>query len=335
MKKIFDKIFWNMDNKAIFMIFLTIILVGHFLNWHWKHKNFYFNHYFLMCMLLIEIFMLKKIIKENKQTKKLLSDCQETEVYSSFVTKEKNFINYFVNNLISTVLVIVYIFSMYMVGCLEFTATGLLFGLVGALVFYLGIQTYLQYLSLLYFAYDLKNLDIKKYFFYSPALTEWVEQLAREFHLIEKWFIILGSMYSIIYAVNLPKGTFILKSSLLINTPCNFLFYLTWIGIILLFVIAIPSFIFLSRQFIKDCIYLCKRKSINIIKGQINMLSYHSTEEDLKMIDMKIKVINEITNSQCYPLKYSRSIFDNAYTIIFSIITSVSPFISIFKQFIS
>lgn len=334
MKKIFDKILLKINNKIIFMCFSIIILSGHILNLYCEHKNFYFNQYFLICMLILEIYILKKIKKENEKTQKLLSECQEIEVYSSFIAKQKNFVKNVVNDTISFVLVVFYIFSMYMVGCLDYTKTGFFFGLLGALIFYLGIQSYFQYLSLLYFAYDLKNLEIKKYFFYSPALTEWVEQLAREFNVIEKWFLILGSMYSIIYAVNLPPGTFVLSDSLLINTPCNFLFYLTWIGIIILFVIAIPSFIFLSRLFIKDCIYMCKRKSINTIKKQINMLSQQSTEEDLKMIDMKIKLINEITNSECYPLKYSRTIFDNAYTIFFSIITSVSPLISIIEQFI-
>lgn len=223
---------------------------------------------------------------------------------------------------------------MYMVECLEYTATGFFFGLIGALVFYMGIQTYFQYLSLLYFAYDLKNINIENYFFYSPALTEWVEQLAYEFSVIEKWFLILGSMYSIIYAVNLPKGAVVFKGNLSVHTACNFLFYITWIGIIILFVIAIPSFIFFSRRFVKDCIYSCKRKSINKIKRQIKMLSYQSTEEDLKMIDMKIKLINEINNSESYPLKFSHTIFDNIYTIFFSVITSVSPLFSIIKQFI-
>lgn len=322
----------NINNKTILICLCIMILGGHCLNLFWNHKNFYFNLYFLICMLLLEIFILRRIKNENQKTKKLLSESQETEVYSSFTTKEKKFISDGINNTVSSLLVIFYIFSMYMVGCLEYTATGVFFGLLGALIFYLGIQSYFQYLSLLYFTYDLKNLDIKKYFFYSPALTEWVEQLAQEFNIVEKWFLILGSMYSIIYAVNLPKGAVVLNDCLYINTPCNFLFYLTWIGIIILFVIAIPFFIFLSRHLIKDCIYTCKRKSINIIKNQINMLSYQSTENDLKMIDMKIKLINEITNSECYPLKYSNTIFDNMYTIFFSIITSVSPLLSIIEQ---
>lgn len=334
MKKLFDNIFSKINFKNMFVSLLIIIIIGHLLNWNWSHKYFCFNQYFLVCMLIVQIIMLKTIKSENDKIKKLLSDTQEMEVYGSFIAKEKGVIHNTPNNIISTFLVVVYIFSMYQVGCLEYTLTGCFFGMIGALVFYIGIQTYLQYISLIYFAYDLKNLDIKKYFFYCPALTEWIEQLAHEFNVVEKWFLMLGTMYSIIYAVNLPKGTFVLKNSLSIQTSCNFLFYVTWIGIIVLFVLAIPSFIILSRHFIKECVYLCKRKSINAIKNQIKLLSYQSTENDLKMINMQIALINEISMSEKYPLKYNHTVFDNVYTIIFSITTLLSPLMSIIKQFI-
>lgn len=335
MKKLFDKIFSKMNYKNTVVCLLIIIIIGHFLNWNWKHKYFYFDQYFLVCMLVVQIFMLKKIKSENDKLKILLSETQELEVYSSFIEKEKGIVNKTLNDIISALLIFIYIFSMFQVGCLEFTFTGFFFGILGALVFYIGIQTYLLYMSLIYFAYDLKSLDINKYFFYCPALTEWIEQLAHEFNVVEKWFLMLGSMYSIIYAVNLPKGTFIVQNSLSIHTSCNFLFYVTWIGIIVLFVIAIPSFIILSRHFIKECVYICKRKSINIIKKQIKMLSYQSTEDDLKIINMKIALISEVSKSENYPLKYSHTIFDNFYTIIFSATTLISPLISIFEQFIA
>lgn len=335
MKKLFDKIFLRINYKNTTASLLIIVIIGYLFNWNWKHRYFFFNQFFLLCMFVVQIIMLKIIKSENDKIKKLLSDVEETEVYSSFIAKEKGFIPNTFNNIISALLVIIYIFSMYRVGCLAYTFTGFFFGILGALVFYIGIQTYFQYLSLIYFAYDLRNLDIKKYFFYCPALTEWIEQLAHEFNVVEKWFLMLGSMYSIIYAVNLPKETFIVKNGLSIHTPCNFLFYATWIGIIILFVIAIPSFIILSRHFIKECVYLCKRKSISAIKNQIKMLSYQSTENDLKMINMKIALINEVTKSENYPLKYSHTIFDNIYTIFFSIATLLSPLMSIIKQFMS
>lgn len=335
MKSIFEKVYMNFNYKKLIIAIFFLLITGHILNNSWKHKNFYFDQYFLICMLVAQIIILKVIKSENNKINRMLSNMQETEVRGSFVTKTDNLIHPIINDLVAAFLVVVYIFSMYKVGCLEYTLTGYYFGLLGALIFYIGIQTYLKYVSLLYFAYDLRNLDIKKYFFYSPALTEWINQLAHSFSCIEKWLLILGSMYSIIYAVNLPKGAIIISQGISIHTPCNFLFLITWIGIIIFFALAIPSFIILSRSFVKDCIYSCKCKSINIIKNQIKILSIQSTEDELKIINMKISLINEISKSDNYPLKYSHTIFDNTYAATFTIVTLISPFVSIIEQLIS
>lgn len=167
MKKLFDKISSRINYKNTVISLLIIVIIGHFLNWNWKHRYFCFNQYFLVSMIVVQIIMLKILKAENAKIKKLLLDAQELEVYSSFITKEEGFVPNTLNNIISGLLIIIYIFSMYRVGCLAYTITGFFFGILGALVFYIGIQTYLQYLSLIYFTYDLRKLDIKKYFLLS------------------------------------------------------------------------------------------------------------------------------------------------------------------------
>lgn len=317
---------------CIFVCFAAII--GQLLNWKWEHKLFQFNLVLLLCMLLTQILVLKKIDVENQKIKECLSQKKELEVLGSFNTRVEKFLSPWANNSISISFIIIYIYSMFRVGCLEYTPTGCFGAILGAIVFYVGIQAYQQYLALLYFASDLKNLKIRNYFFYFPASTEWIDQLSFEFNYIEKWFLALGSMYSIIYAANLPPNAISFDNGISFHTPCNFLFIITWIGIIIFFALAVPVFTILSRYFIKNCIYACKRVSINKLEQQIAILSIQTSETDLNSINQKLSVIKEILNAENYPAKYSRSIFDNIYTVSFSIVTLICPLASIIEPFL-
>ena len=309
-------------------------VLGHILNAFWKHKNFIFNQYFLMGMLIIQLFVIKKIDSENKKLEYEIKKRKETEVWGCFHKKNANLITPLLNTLLSLLFVFIYIFTMFKVGCLEPSPTGLYGGLLGGLVFYVGIQAYLKYIALLYFVYDLKEINIKHYFFYYPAITDWFVRLARMFSYIEKWFLALGLMYTLVYAINIPPNSIILKDEFCIQTPSPVLFIITWIGILVFFAIAVPVFTLISRHYLKECICSCKSKSIKTLEMQIEVLSQNASEKDINTLQAKLSLIKEISTSDEYPLKYSHTVFHSIYTIGISLITLASPFVSIIEQFI-
>lgn len=332
MKKI-ENIFQEKKYTAIMMHLGILAIIGHSLNAICGHRYFYFNQYCLFIMLIIQKLVIQKIDRENIAIEKELLNIKETEVRGSFKTKTNFLLHTKKGKIISFFLVLFYIYAMFKIGCLEHTITGVYGGILGAIVFYIGIQTYFRYLMLLYFSQDLKKLQLKNYFFYIPALTEWIVQLAREFSYIEKWFLILGLMYSSIYAVNIPNSI-IYTNKILVYIHSNFIFTLTWIGIIVFFALAVPIFTFLSRYYIKECIRQCKCKSIKSLERQIDILSINSTEADLNLIQAKLSLIKEISASPDYPLEYRRTAFDSIYTIFLALFTLISPFTSIIEHFI-
>ena len=282
--------------------------------------------------MIIQIFVLKKIDLENKALEKDLKERKEMEVWGSFYFKIIKNVSPIHNIIISLFFILIYIFTMFKIGCLEYTPTGIYGGILGAFVFFVGIQAYIKYLALLYFVYDLKRVNIKHYFFYIPALTDWIVILAHEFSYIEKWFLILGLMYSTMYAINIPANAIIFNNGISIQTSSNFLFIITWIGIIIFFALAVPIFTFLSRYFIKECICKCKSISIKNIEKQIEVLSNNASETDLKTIQIKLSLIKEISMSEEYPLKYRHTVFNSFYALCLAVMTLVSPFMSIIKQ---
>ena len=324
----------KLNYTKMFLCLFIIASVGHVLNMFWKHKHFYVNQYLLLIMLIIQIVILKKLDLENEIIEKNLKKKGEAAVWGSFNSKVTNGSSSLQNTIISLFFVFIYIFTMFKVGCLEYTPTGIYGGGLGAVVFFVGIQAYLKYLGLLYFAYDLKRINIEHYFFYIPALTDWIVQLAHEFSYIEKWFLTLGVMYSAIYAINIPDNAIIVNHGISIQTPSNTLFIITWIGIIIFFAFAVPAFTFLSRHFIKECVCKCKSLSINGLEKQILVLSNTASETDLNNIQTRLSLIKEISMSEDYPLRYHHTVFDNFYTIGMTLLTLASPFMSIIQQFI-
>lgn len=331
---LYNYIYNRLNNKIIITTLGFLLVLGQLLNAFFPHNIFQFNQILLIFMLIIQVIVIKEIKKEKEEIKLCLMEKNEPEVLSLFSLKVDKITCMVTGEIISCIFVIFYIIAMFVVGCLEITITGIYGGILGGTVFYIGIQAYLHYISLLYFAYDLRHIQIKDYSFYFPALTNWIRKLARELSYIEKWFLILGLMYCTIYAINLPKGTILINHNISFNSNCDVLLLITWSGILIFFAIAFPLFTFLSRVFIKDVIYNCKCSSINKIETHLSVLSSHPTEGELLLIERFVSLAKVISESDDYPLKYSRTIFDHAYTVTVSLITLVSPFLSIIQEII-
>lgn len=161
----------NYQRKWYYIGLIMIPVIGHVLNMLCSHRNFYFNLYMLFAMLIIQLVVLKRIDAENLAIKRELLQAEENSIRGSFSAKTSMLLNV-KGRLISIALVFIYIAAMFEIGCIELTITGIFGGILGAVVFYVGIQLYFRYLALLYFSWDLKNLQIKRYMFSFPALTD-------------------------------------------------------------------------------------------------------------------------------------------------------------------
>lgn len=286
----------------------------------------------LIIMYICQIMIIKKIKKEKDRLQNYLRQAKEQDALGLFSVKIASIITSTKTFFVSIIFVIIYILTMFLLGCLEITITGLYGGFLGAIVFYVGIYAYAHYISLIYFVYDLRNLSIRNYFIYSPALTEWLGKLAQLFSFIEKWFLALGVLYVTIYAINLPSKAVILKPTISLNTQNDILFVSTWSGILLFFVLAFPFLTFYSRNCIKHVIDILKTISIRKFQNKIELLSKISAESKLETIEKYLSLIKTIDDSPDYPLKSSRTLFDSFYSIIMAFITLTSPYLSIIEN---
>ena len=231
-------------------------------------------------MLLLEYMVVKQITADTKKLKESITESQVLHAFPTKVEKHSQ------HKIISFALVALFITTMFAVGCLEPTITGIYGGVLGAVVFYIGIQAYIHYLSLLYFSANLRNCKVNDYSFYYPALTKWMIVLSKEFKFIEKWFLILGFMYITIYAINIPQGT-LATTGLALN-----LFLTTWAGIFILFVFAVPFLFNIRKDSLKTLVCGCKANSVHQLEKKLT-----ATPDDRYAF-----LIKSVSQTENYPL---------------------------------
>ena len=270
----------KLTSKTMVITASILLILGQILNAICPHHLFHLNQIMLLTMLLLEYMVIKQI---KTGTEELKESIKESQVLRSFTTRADYSIT---SEIISFALVALFITTMFAVGCLEPTITGIYGGVLGAVVFYIGIQAYIHYLSLLHFSSNLRNCKINDYSFYYPALTKWMRVLSKEFKFIEKWFLILGLMYITIYAINIPQGT------LAITGFALNLFLTTWTGIFILFILAVPFLFNIRKNSLKTVVCGCKANSI------------HQLEKKLTAVpdDRYAFLIKSVSQTENYPL---------------------------------
>lgn len=270
----------KLTNKIMVITASILLILGQILNVICPHHLSHVNQIMLLSMLLLEYMVIKQI---KTGTEELKESIKETQVLHSFTSRADYSIT---SEIISFALVSIFITTMFVIGCLEPTITGIYGGALGAVVFYIGIQAYIHYLSLLHFSSNLRNCKINDYSFYYPALTKWMRVLSKEFKFIEKWFLILGLMYITIYVINIPQGT-LSTTGFALN-----LFLTTWAGIFILFIFAVPFLFNIRKNSLKTLVCGCKADSI------------HQLEKKLTAVpdDRYAFLIKSVSQTENYPL---------------------------------
>lgn len=247
----------KLTTKSMTILTSILLIAGQILNAIYPHHLFHVNQIMLLTMLLLEYMVIKQMATNTKKLKESITESQVLHAFSTKVEKHSH------HRIISFVLVAFFISTMFAVGCLEPTLSGVYGGILGAVVFYIGIQAYIHYLSLLYFSSDLKNIKINDYSFYYPALTKWMREFSKEFQFIEKWFVALGFLYITIYAINIPQGT-LATTGLTQN-----LFLTSWAGIFVLFILAVPFLFNIRKNSLKTVVCGCKANSIHQLEKKL------------------------------------------------------------------
>ena len=315
---------------AVFVV--ALLIMGCATNMLMPHRNFFVYQAFLLVMLAFEIYVIKMMSTRIKRIFKTINADHDMEVLGAYskISRAETSPWFYV---VECIAVSFYMVTICVLKCVDTTLTGLYGLFLGTLVFVLGVSAYYRYIVFARFVYDLRNLKIEKYNFYMPALTEWFVQIANTLSFIDKWFFVLGMMYTTLYAIIMPPGIVSFQNGIVISSSNNVLFYTTWVGVLVFFVLAFPIITVLFRAFLKHIILLCKGQSIKQMERCIRLIEKSDDAAKLELIERHISLIKTIDESSDYPLRYRRTVFDGAYSILMTIGAIATPYISLIEQF--
>lgn len=196
----------------------------------------------------------------------------------------------------------------------------------------LGTYAYMQYLFFLWFIYQIGNFQLghQAYNILIPAETEWIKKIAKMAQTLRNYFLCVGLLYTIEYSILIPTDKIELNDNgVLLKTPNNAAFVLSWIAFFLLVIIAFPIINYIQHKLVERLIGCLKSQTLNELaalmffdNGRIkdqrsrmyNAVTYHS-------------LIESVRQSKNYPINRQLS-----YETLMTFITFIVHIMNLFSK---
>ncbi|MBD5101426.1 MAG: hypothetical protein HDT27_01780 [Subdoligranulum sp.] len=172
----------------------------------------------------------------------------------------------------------------------------------------IGAYGYVQYLCFLWFVYQAGKLEYRSesYNIYTPAATPWVSQLAKTSQKLRSFFLWIGLIYVIEYAMLVPTDKISFEDDKIsLDTPNNAAFLISWLALFLLVIIAFPVINHYQRKFVTDLVEKLKEQTVQDLSALMAEEKRNQKDKRVRM-SMVITysvIIENIRHTKSYPTK--------------------------------
>jgi hypothetical protein len=289
--------------RTVLFVFI-IIFVGQIINAFQSFRNFHIYQLLVILSILVASWAIKRFITDFKNFNKVIA------------SHPTNFVGIKISRLIYSKwalpgLILIgglYVYSSYKLEYIQFDVIGayaLIMILLMMTTAIIGQTVYVYYIILLS---KLNKQNEFKYNFYMPAKTDWIVLIAKTGRMFNNSFFILGFIYTLVFYLNSPESAVVINrangdfiNGLVLTTPDNLVFLISWLTIIVIIFIAFPSYYFIQNNYIKALVQKLKDKSmleISLLMKSDAIKSQDNLEVEIKYITL----INNIENSAKKPL---------------------------------
>ncbi len=192
-----------------------------------------------------------------------------------------------------------------------------------------GVYSYAQYLFFLWFIYKAGKCEVIDYDQYTPADTKWITNMAMISQRLRNYFLFIGLIYVIEYAILVPANQITITTTISINMPNNFAFIISWIAVFLLVVVAFPIINRVQFQLISKIVSNLKGRSIKNL-SELMFLEKERADEKSTSFTTIIAyniLVDTIRKSKDYPLKRQLS-----YETIMLMVTFVVHIFNLYNK---
>lgn len=199
----------------------------------------------------------------------------------------------------------------------------------------IGAYGYVQYLCFLWFVYQAGKLEYRSesYNMYTPAATPWVSQLAKISQRLRSFFLWIGLIYVIEYAMLVPADKIsFTDNTISLNTPNNAAFLVSWLALFLLVIVAFPVINHYQRKFVTDLIEKLKEQTVQELS--VLMVEEKHSEQDkrwrMSMVITYSVLIENIRRTKSYPIKQFFG-----YETIMTFVTFIVHVLNLYSKVVS
>lgn len=318
---------------------VLLFLIGTIINCATQYR---FPHFIMHQLLLITattmlVYAMKTffidIDKLNSHSPEGLLKTPETR--SLYLNKLLPIQKTFLAPVISIIITVFFFSCIIMLKYIELDSIGIYAIYIAGSSVLIGAYGYVQYLCFLWFVYRAGKLEYRSsaYNIYTPAATPWVSQIAKTSQRLRSFFLWIGLIYVIEYSMLVPTDKiFFDNNTIVLNTPNNAAFLISWLALFLLVIIAFPVINHYQRKFVIDLVEKLKDQTIQDLS--ILMAEEKRIDQDKKRrmstIIVYSVIIDNVRNTKSYPIK---QLF--GYETVMTFVTFIVHFLNLYGKVIS
>lgn len=169
---------------------------------------------------------------------------------------------------------------------------------------FVSVFGYMQYIYVLWFLFRVSKCSKMYYNVMFPAQTPFLVKIAALLQQAKWSFFIQGFCYTFEYFILIPKGNVTIGG---IKMPDNFSFFVTWIIIFIVIILAFPIIVIYQEHILTTIINNLKRKQIEYLYTQYKVINQNISAKQ-KIINTYVyqAIIGSVMESADYPLKMQK-----------------------------
>lgn len=289
-------------------IFLALSIngaIGFFLIYFTNSFEEYWLH--IVCItfcMSLTIIIGRKYIKiitllDDEINKNILENVELKTNYKRF----KDYAFHRANLLFCIVIPCIFFWAIFKQKYLKFDIVGIYGIVVISTTLFMSILGYVEYMWMLWLLYRIAHCDHFSYNKSNPSQTPFLIYIADITNCAKWFFLVEGFIYIFEYFILIPRGNLINGK---IQMPDNLSFYITWIILLIVLVLAFPIIVLVQETMISKIIDDLKQEQIQLLSICFNIANNDLSNEKIEQAYMCNSIMANIISSSDYPIRTQR-----------------------------
>lgn len=239
------------------------------------------------------------LLDDEIKEKNALDNVELKTNYNRF----KNYAFHRANLLFCVVIPCIFFWAIFKQNYLNLDIVGVYGIIVISITLFMSILGYVEYMWMLWLLYRIAHCEHFYYNKSNPSQTPLLIYIADITNCAKWFFLVEGFIYIFEYFILIPRGNLINGK---IQMPDNLSFFITWIILLIVLVVAFPIIVLVQETMISKIIDNLKQEQIQVLSICFNIANNDLSDETIEQAYMFNSIMANIVSSSDYPIKTQR-----------------------------